>query len=64
MTPRLSGLGAAPVANPDTYNALIAGKTLTVSDPAKGLIGNDVNVYGVKVSGTAPAGLTLNTEPP
>ena len=56
------GLGAAPVANPDTYNALIAGKTLTVSDPAKGLIGNDVNVYGVKVSGTAPAGLTLNTD--
>ncbi len=30
---------------------MISGKTLTVSDPAKGLIANDVNVYGVKVSG-------------
>src|SRR5437899_5403298 len=56
----LAGSLAAAVANPDTYNAVVAGKTLTVSDPAKGLIGNDVNVYGVQVSGTAPAGLTLN----
>ena len=56
------GLGGAPVANPDIYNAVITGKTLTVSDPAKGLIGNDVNVYGVKVSGAAPAGLVLNTD--
>ncbi len=57
--PAASALGAA-VANPDTYNAVITGKTLTVSDPAKGLIANDFNVYGVQVSGTAPAGLTLN----
>src|SRR5437588_10073878 len=56
------GLGGAPVANPDIYNAVITGKTLTVSDPAKGLIGNDVYVYGVKVSGAAPAGLVLNTD--
>ena len=28
-------------------------QTLTVSDPAKGVIANDINVYGVKVS-TAP----------
>jgi len=38
---------AAAVARPDTYNALVAGVTLTVSDPAKGVIANDTNVYGV-----------------
>jgi hypothetical protein len=54
---------AAPaVANPDVYNSVISGKTLTVSDPAKGVIANDVNVLGVKVVGTAPVGLTLNTD--
>ncbi len=48
-------------ANPDTYNSVIAGHTLTVTDPAKGVIANDVGVYGVKVS-TPPAqgALTLN----
>ena len=48
-------------ANPDTYNSLITGKTLTVSDPAKGVLANDVGVYGVKVLGTVP-GLALNTD--
>jgi len=38
---------AAAVANPDTYNSLVAGQPLTISDPAKGVIANDVNVYGV-----------------
>ena len=47
---------AAAVANPDTYNSVIPGKTLTVSDPAKGVIANDVNVYGVKVVGTPSPG--------
>ena len=51
---------AAAVANPDTYNSVITGQTLIVSDPAKGVIANDKNVYGVQVSGAAPAGLTLN----
>ncbi|MGF6781363.1 choice-of-anchor Q domain-containing protein [Paraburkholderia sp. GAS334] len=50
------------IANPDKY-FLIAGNTLTVSDPAKGVIANDVGVYGVKVL-AAPTGagstLTLN----
>jgi hypothetical protein len=46
--PSASALGAA-VANADTYNSVIPGKTLTVSDPAKGVIANDVNVYGVKL---------------
>src|SRR4051812_3356188 len=53
---------ATAVANPDIYNSVISGKTLTVSDPAKGVIANDVNVLGVKVSGAAPLGLTLNTD--
>jgi hypothetical protein len=44
----------------DSYPSLVAGQTLTVSDPAKGVIANDINVYGVKVVGTVP-GLTLNT---
>ncbi len=52
---------AAAVA--DTYNSVISGKTLVVSDPAKGVITNDVNVSGVKVvTGTVTGGtLTLNT---
>jgi hypothetical protein len=49
-------------ANADTYNSVIAGQTLTVSDPGKGVLANDINVYGVKVVGTTPAGLTLNPD--
>src|SRR5215472_12697236 len=59
--PAAGVLGAA-AANPDTYNSVIAGQTLTVSDPAKGVLANDINVYGAKVVGTAPAGLILNTD--
>jgi hypothetical protein len=51
------------VANPDTYNAVIAGKTLTVSDPFKGVIANDVNVYGVQILTPATKGtVTLNAD--
>src|SRR5467141_3720743 len=61
-----SGVASLPAAtataNADIYNSVIAGHTLIVSDPAKGVIANDFNVFGVKVSGTAPAGLTLNTD--
>lgn len=62
-----SQLPAAPAftpaaANPDTYNSLIAGQTLTVSDPARGLLANDINVTGVRVSGAMPAGLMLNSD--
>jgi hypothetical protein len=38
---------AAAVARPDTYAALVAGQPFTVSDPSKGVIANDTNVYGV-----------------
>src|SRR6516165_193715 len=49
-------------AYPDTYNSVIVGQTLTVSDPGKGVLANDINVYGVQVMGTAPAGLTLHPD--
>jgi len=55
------------VANPDTYNSVLPCpaapcRAVVVSDPAKGVIANDVNVLGVKVV-TAPANgtVTLNT---
>jgi hypothetical protein len=44
-----TGVGGAAVARPDIYNALIAGKTLNVTDPAAGVIANDTNVYGVSL---------------
>jgi hypothetical protein len=58
-----AGVPAAPVltgavAMPDTYNSLVPGQTLTVSDPSKGLIANDTNVYGVQLL-AAPAGGTV-----
>ncbi len=62
-----SGLPGAPalaaaVANPDTYASVVPGVTLTISNPAKGVIANDVNVLGVQVT-TPPAkgALTLAT---
>src|SRR5882672_148811 len=65
LLPFASGTGvfAAAVANADTYNSVIAGQTLTVSDPGKGVIANDVNIYGVQVvAGSVTGGtLTLNT---
>jgi hypothetical protein len=44
-----TGVFATAVARADTYNALVAGQTLTVSDPSKGVIANDTNVYGAKL---------------
>ncbi|MBB5058728.1 hypothetical protein HDF16_003442 [Granulicella aggregans] len=41
-------------ANADSY-IVIANTPLAVSDPAKGVIANDVGVYGVQMSPTAPA---------
>ena len=50
---------ATAIANNDVYNSVISGQTLTVSDPAKGVIANDVNVYGVQLL-SGPTGLILN----
>ncbi|MBV8804747.1 MAG: hypothetical protein JO042_06860, partial [Sinobacteraceae bacterium] len=61
--PAASNAGAAQ-ANADTYNSLISGQALTVSDPAHGVIANDRNVYGVALnSAVAVTGGTvvLNT---
>jgi len=59
--PSAGALGAA-VARADTYNSLVPGVTLTVSDLGKGVIANDTNVFGVHVL-AAPTGgtLTLNS---
>jgi hypothetical protein len=53
---------ATAVARADTYNSLVAGQTLTVSDPSKGLIANDSNVYGVQLAAPVAANgtVTLN----
>jgi hypothetical protein len=59
--PATATSGAA-VANADIYQALVGGQTLTVSDPAKGVIANDVNVYGVTLLAQATNGtVTLNS---
>ncbi|KAA6457989.1 hypothetical protein DYQ86_21755 [Acidobacteria bacterium AB60] len=61
-----AGLPTAPVqaqANPDTYNAILAGQTFTVADPSKGVLGNDLNVFGVKVKTQPTKGtVTLNAD--
>jgi hypothetical protein len=60
-----SGIFAAASANPDTYNSVIPCTTLTtciplvITDPSKGVIANDVNVYGVALS-SPPANGTLS----
>ena len=48
------------VANPDNY-FLVAGNTLSVAESARGVMANDIGVYGVQLL-TAPTGgtLTLN----
>jgi hypothetical protein len=65
LLPITAGTGAfaTPTANPDTYDSVIACATapcipLIITDPSKGVIANDVNVYGVALS-TPPAGGTL-----
>jgi len=61
--PSVPAFTAATTAVNDTYNTVIAGHTLAVSNPSKGVIANDTNVYSVKVF-TAPSKgtLTLNTD--
>jgi hypothetical protein len=64
---QVNGGGTLPtavgaVANPDSY-FLNPGVTLTVSDPAKGVIANDINVFGVKVVAFPAHGtVTLNAD--
>jgi hypothetical protein len=55
----VAAASAAPAAkaNNDNY-AVIPGGSLVISDPAKGVLGNDVSVYGAQVQGGPIAGLT------
>jgi hypothetical protein len=56
-----AGSGVTAKAMPDTYS-LVAGNTVAVNDPGKGLIANDIGVSGVTVLiGPTSGTLTLNT---
>ena len=56
-----TGVFSAAAARADTYNAMVAGQPLKVSDPSKGVIANDTNVYGVTLLAAASSGtVTLN----
>ncbi len=59
--PSGGAFGATAHAVADTYNRLIAGQTLTVADPAQGLLANDINISGVQVLSPV-AGLSLNPD--
>ncbi len=60
-TGAFSATSTAAHAVADTYNSVLTGQTLVVSDPAKGLLANDVNISGVQVVGTL-AGLSVNAD--
>jgi len=53
-----TGIFSAAQANPDTYDSIVPGQPFTVSDPSKGVIANDINVYGATLL-TPPANGTL-----
>jgi hypothetical protein len=65
--PSAPALSAGVIANPDTYASVLPCPAspctaLSILDPRKGVIGNDVNVYGVAVLTPPTKGtLTLNT---
>jgi hypothetical protein len=54
-----SGVPVTAVANTDTYNALIAGQALKITDPAKGVVANDIRVYGVSLLTQASSGTVV-----
>jgi hypothetical protein len=66
-----SGVFTAAIANPDAYPSVIPCATgatscipLVITDPSKGVIANDINVYGVALSTPPTAGtLTCNALP-
>jgi hypothetical protein len=58
------GLFAPATANADTYNSMVAGQPFSVTDVSRGVIANDVNVYGVVLlSGPTSGTLTCNAQP-
>jgi len=66
-----TGIFAAAQANPDTYNSLVCPgspcaqtQPFSVSDPSKGVLANDINVYGAVLvtpptNGTVTCGLVV-----
>jgi hypothetical protein len=59
-----TGVFAAAHANPDTYDSLVAGQPFSVTDVARGVIANDVNVYGVTLlAGPSNGTLACNAQP-
>jgi hypothetical protein len=51
------------VARNDAYGSLSPGQTLSVSDPSRGVIANDTNVYGVQLLAPSAHGtVTLNVD--
>src|SRR5882762_2026408 len=64
-TGAFSAAATTATAMPDLYNSLLAGQTLFVSDPGKGVISNDVNVTAVALDPAHPAiggSATLNAD--
>jgi hypothetical protein len=56
------GLGNA-VANTDSYAMVVPSNPLKITDPSKGVIANDVNVFGVKIQNQPANGsVTLNED--
>jgi hypothetical protein len=59
-----TGVFSPAVARADTYNGLAAGEIFSVSNPSKGVIANDSNVYGVTLLAAPAAGtLMCNAQP-
>ncbi len=53
---------ASALALSDAYNAVIAGQSLVVDDPSRGILANDTNVYGPKVvTGPSQGTVTMNS---
>jgi hypothetical protein len=59
-TGAFAAAATAAQANPDSYY-VVGTNPLVVSDPAKGVLANDVNVLGVQVQGTV-TGLTMSPD--
>jgi hypothetical protein len=64
------GFGGGGQANPDTYPSVVPCATnatcipFNITDPSKGVIANDINVYGVRLSAAPQNGtLTCNAQP-
>src|SRR5215469_7017273 len=58
LAPGAAGFGSA-VARADAYPYVAPGQTFTVSDPSKGLIANDTNVYGVQLLAAPGSGTVV-----